>query len=110
MNKLSLISMMTVTELSLWIQKLTLICSHHSTDPSIPRSLQSRKLEWVDTELKAIKTTVDSKSMDTTTGNICRLQLYQEKIADLRRDLALPLSSHQGAPAAIQGPSHDLPD
>ena len=31
------------------------------------------------------KTAIDS--MDTTTDNTCRLELHQEKIADLRRDL-----------------------
>ena len=60
--------------------------SHQFTDPSVPRNHQSRKLEWVSNELEAIKSTVDS--MSTTTDNTCCLQLHQEKIADLRHDVA----------------------
>ena len=74
-----------VAELDVRIQKLLSVCSLHSTDPSSPRNLQSRKLERVDTELKAVINAVDS--MDTAVDNTCRLQLHQEKISDLKRDL-----------------------
>lgn len=75
----------TVAELGLRVQRLVLLCSHCSTDPSTPRNLQSRKLGRVDKELKALMSAVDS--MDTAANNTCRLQLHQDKIADLRRDL-----------------------
>lgn len=75
-----------VAELETRIQKLISDCSRRSKDPSSPRNLQSRRLERIDKELSAINKAVDS--LDMGTDNTCRLQLHQERIADLRRELA----------------------
>lgn len=76
----------TVAELSIRIQELITLCSHRSKDPSTPRNLQSRKLERIDKDLRAVNEAVVSLPGDA--GDACRLQLHQEKVADLRRDLA----------------------
>ena len=76
----------TIADLSARIEKLVSACTHRSTDPSTPRNLQARKLERVDKELAAINGAVDS--LDKEANNTCRLQLHQEKLADLRRDLS----------------------
>lgn len=75
-----------VAELGVRIQRLISSCSSHSTDPTTPRNLLSRKLERIESELATINKSLESLTKGT--DDTCRIQLYQEQVSDLRRDLA----------------------
>ena len=56
-------------------------------NPSSPPNLQHRKLHRLEQEIVSIQDSVNS--MDKGSDNTCKLQLHQDQLLDLKRELNL---------------------